>query len=657
VSKTPLLDTVQFPRDMRNFSDEQLEQLAVDLRSETVAAVAETGGHLGAGLGVVELTVALHHVFNTPDDKLIWDVGHQSYPHKILTGRRDKIRTLRKPNGLSGFCKRTESEYDPFGAGHSSTSISAALGMAVARDLSGKNNEVIAVIGDGAMSAGMAFEALNNAGSLGTRLIVILNDNDMSIAPPVGAMSAYLARLISSHPYHKLRDIGKTVASKFPEPFQRFAKRAEHLAREIAVGGTLFEQLGFYYIGPVDGHNLSHLLPILRNIKNEKDNTPILLHVVTRKGHGYAPAEESDDKYHGVSSFDVETGTQKKSVTAAPSYTKVFAESLIAEARKDDKIVAITAAMSSGTGLDLFEKEFPDRMFDVGIAEQHAVTFAAGLATQGYKPFCAIYSTFLQRAYDQVVHDVAVQQLPVRFAIDRAGLVGADGTTHAGSFDIAFLANLPNFVVMAASDEAELACMIATQAEINDRPSAVRYPRGEGTGAELPVQAVPIAIGKGRIIRENADARVAILSLGTRLAECLKAADILAEKGVLATVADARFAKPIDEDLVRELLANHKLLITIEEGAIGGFGSHVAQFVHSSLRGGVGDAAIQNNIEKESWIASPSVRNDERKRDCKFLSLCLPDIFIEQNTPHAMYDEAGLNAEQIVARVLDFFND
>ncbi len=560
-----------------------------------------------------------------PDDLLIWDVGHQSYPHKILTGRRDRIRTLRKPGGLSGFCRRSESEYDPFGAGHSSTSISAALGMAVARDLSGKDNEVIAVIGDGAMSAGMAFEALNNAGSIGTRLIVILNDNDMSIAPPVGAMSAYLARLISSRPYHTLRDIGKAVASKFPESVQRLARRAEHLARDIAVGGTLFEQLGFYYVGPVDGHNLSHLLPVLRNIKNEKENKPILLHVVTKKGHGYQPAELSDDKYHGVVSFDVETGAQKKAVASAPSYTKIFAESLIAEAKGDEKIVAITAAMPSGTGLDLFAKEFPHRMFDVGIAEQHAVTFAAGLATQGYKPFCAIYSTFLQRGYDQVVHDVAIQNLPVRFAIDRAGLVGADGATHAGSFDIAYLASLPNFIVMAAADEAELKHMIATQAVINDAPSALRYPRGEGTGVAMPEKAEILEIGKGRIIRQEKAAKVALLSLGTRLGECLKAADTLAQKGIKTTVADARFAKPLDKNLVRELIANHELLITVEEGSIGGFGSHVLDFAAG-----------------ESLLAGK----------CKILTLHLPDIFIEQNSPQAMYDEAGLNAVQIVAKVL-----
>ncbi|MEQ1704825.1 MAG: 1-deoxy-D-xylulose-5-phosphate synthase [Rickettsiales bacterium] len=625
MSNTPLLDVVSYPRDIREFSDDQLEQLATELRTETVSAVSHTGGHLGAGLGVVELTVALHHVFNTPEDLLIWDVGHQSYPHKILTGRRDRIRTLRKTDGLSGFCKRTESEYDVFGAGHSSTSISAALGMAVARDLDGKKHEVIAVIGDGAMSAGMAYEALNNAGSIGTRLIVILNDNDMSIARPVGAMSTYLSRLISSHPYHTLRHIAKAVASKFPEPLLRFARRAEHLARDIAIGGTLFEQLGFYYVGPVDGHNLAHLLPVLRNIKNQKDSGPILLHVVTRKGHGYAPAEASDDKYHGVNSFDVTTGTQKKSVVAAPSYTKVFADSLIAEAKRDEKIVAVTAAMPSGTGLDLFAKEFPNRMFDVGIAEQHAVTFAAGLATQGYKPFCAIYSTFLQRGYDQVVHDVAIQNLPVRFAIDRAGLVGADGPTHAGSFDITYLASLPNFIVMAPSDEAELKHMVATSTAIDNAPSAVRYPRGEGIGITLPEVGVPLEIGKGRIVREDVGSKVVLLSLGTRLAECLKAADILAEKGIKTTVADARFAKPIDEDLIRSLIAKHELLITVEEGAIGGFGSHVLSF---------------------------AANNDLLQGGCKILALCLPDEFIEQNTPQTMYDIAGLNAPQIVEKVL-----
>ncbi len=616
VIDTPLLDNVQEPKDLHEMSLEQLEQLAVELRAETIDAVSETGGHLGAGLGVVELTVALHHVFDTPRDILIWDVGHQSYPHKILTGRRERIRTLRKPSGLSGFCKRSESPYDVFGAGHSSTSISAALGMAVARDLSGGDNEVVAVIGDGAMSAGMAFEALNNAGSLGSRLIVVLNDNDMSIAPPTGAMSAYLARLISSRPYHKLRDIGKMVAEKFPEPLARLMRKAEHFARDFAVGGTLFEQMGFYYVGPVDGHNLAHLLPVLKNIKNEKDSGPILLHVVTRKGHGYAPAEASPDKFHGVSRFDVETGTQKKSAARAPSYTKVFAQSLIKEAQKDSKVVAITAAMPSGTGLDLFEKEFPDRCFDVGIAEQHAVTFAAGLATQGYKPFCAIYSTFLQRAYDQVVHDVAIQNLPVRFAIDRAGLVGADGPTHAGSFDVTYLATLPNVVVMAAADEAELVHMVATAAAYDKGPIAFRYPRGEGVGVALPEQGVPLEVGKGRIMREGS--RVALLSLGTRLAECMKAAGELG-----ATVADARFAKPLDEALIRQLLKDHELVVTVEEGSAGGFGAHVLSF-----------AAQAGLLEKG-----------------KMLPLFLPDRFIEHNTPEAQYDEAGLNAAQIIRAV------
>jgi len=632
VTTTPLLDTVHSPDDIRDFSLEQLEQLAAEVRGELVAAVSQTGGHLGAGLGVVELTVALHHVFDTPNDMLVWDVGHQSYPHKILTGRRDRIRTLRKPGGLSGFCKRDESPYDQFGAGHSSTSISAALGMAVARDLSHKKHDVIAVIGDGAMSAGMAFEAMNNAGSLGSRLIVVLNDNDMSIAPPVGAMSAYLARLISSHPYHTLRHIAKVVANKFPQPLARFARKAEHFARDVArdvvgSGGTIFEQLGFYYVGPVDGHNLSHLLPVLRNIKNERESGPILLHVVTKKGYGYGPAEAAEDKYHGVVTFDVSTGAQKKTPASAPTYTKVFAESLMKEAQKDDRIVAITAAMPSGTGLDLFEQKFPDRCFDVGIAEQHAVTFAAGLAVEGYKPFAAIYSTFLQRAYDQVVHDVAIQKLPVRFAIDRAGLVGTDGPTHAGTFDITYLASLPNMVVMAASDEAELVHMVATAVAIDDRPSAFRYPRGEGLGIALPDVGIPLEIGKGRIMREGS--RVALLSLGTRLGECLKAADMLADMGITATVADARFAKPLDEKLIRQLMKHHELVITVEEGAIGGFGSHVLTY-----------AATQGLLDGSSSL----------------LPLYLPDIFIEQNSPQAMYDQAGLNAAQIVARVAEKLN-
>jgi 1-deoxy-D-xylulose-5-phosphate synthase len=621
---TPLLDTVHSPSDLRDMSLEQLEQLASELRSETINAVSKTGGHLGAGLGVVELTVALHHVFDTPEDVLIWDVGHQSYPHKILTGRRDRIRTLRKPGGLSGFCKRDESEYDPFGAGHSSTSISAALGMAVARDLDGKHNDMVAIIGDGAMSAGMAFEALNNAGSLDTRLIVILNDNDMSIAPPTGAMSAYLARLLSSRPYHKLRDIGKMLVDKFPEPLARLARKTEHFARDFAVGGTMFDQLGFYYVGPVDGHNLSHLLPVLKNIKSQRDSGPVLVHVVTQKGHGYAPAEASADKYHGVVTFDVTTGAQNKAPAATPAYTKVFAQALIQEAEKDNKVVAITAAMPSGTGLDLFAKKFPERCFDVGIAEQHAVTFAAGLACKGYKPFCAIYSTFLQRAYDQVVHDVALQNLPVRFAIDRAGLVGADGPTHAGSFDIAYLATLPNMVVMAAADEAELVHMVATAAAYNDGPIAFRYPRGEGIGVALPAEGVPLEIGKGRIMREGE--RVALLSLGTRLQECMKAAAQLDAMGISVTVADARFAKPVDEVLLRNLLKTHELVVTVEEGAIGGFGSHCL-----------------------SIAAKAKLLNGKTS----LLPLYLPDSFIEQNNPHVQYDEAGLNAEQITQAVME----
>ncbi|MFZ0401928.1 MAG: 1-deoxy-D-xylulose-5-phosphate synthase, partial [Pseudolabrys sp.] len=543
VSKTPLLDRIQFPRDLKNLSAEQLKQLAGELRSETIDAVAKTGGHLGAGLGVVELTVALHYVFDTPGDRLIWDVGHQSYPHKILTGRRDRIRTLRQGGGLSGFTKRAESDYDPFGAAHSSTSISAALGMAVARDLEGKKHNVVAVIGDGAMSAGMAYEAMNNAGARNERLIVILNDNDMSIAPPVGAMSAYLARLISGKTYRTLRDIGKQLARHLPKFFEEKAGRAEEFARGFWTGGTLFEELGFYYVGPIDGHNLDHLLPVLRNVRDAEAG-PILVHVVTQKGKGYAPAETSADKYHGVVKFDVATGAQAKSKSLAPQYTKVFGESLIKEARKDDKIVAITAAMPSGTGLDLFAKEFPNRCFDVGIAEQHAVTFAGGLAAEGFKPFAAIYSTFLQRAYDQVVHDIAIQRLPVRFAIDRAGLVGADGPTHAGAFDVTYLGCLPGFVLMAAADEAELVHMVATAVAIDDRPSALRYPRGEGLGVPMPAEGTPLEIGKGRIVQEGH--KVALLSYGARLGECLKAAKELTALGLSATVADARFAKPLD---------------------------------------------------------------------------------------------------------------
>lgn len=620
--KTPLLDTVDSPSDIKKLKPSQLQELADEVRAEMIDAVSVTGGHLGAGLGVVELTVALHYVFDTPKDKLIWDVGHQSYPHKILTGRRQRIRTLRQGGGLSGFTKRAESDYDPFGAAHSSTSISAALGMAVARDLRGTDERVIAVIGDGAMSAGMAYEAMNNAGHLGSRLIVILNDNDMSIAPPVGAMSAYLARLLSSRSYLGLRDVAKEIVSILPEPITRTAKRAEEYARGFATGGTLFEEMGFYYVGPIDGHNLDHLLPVLENVC-KADRGPILVHVVTKKGKGYPPAEAAEDKYHGVGKFDVVTGAQAKGTAAAPSYTKVFAEALMAEARRDDKIVAITAAMPSGTGLDLFASEFPRRFFDVGIAEQHAVTFAAGLAAEGMKPFAAIYSTFLQRAYDQVVHDVAIQRLPVRFAIDRAGLVGADGPTHAGAFDITYLASLPDFVVMAAADEAELVHMVATAAAIDDRPSAFRYPRGEGIGVPLPALGTPLEIGKGRILREGTN--VAILSLGTRLAECLKAADELQARGISVTVADARFAKPLDVDLVSRLAREHEILLTVEEGAVGGFAAHVLDYL---AKAGLLEAGL------------------------KVRPMMLPDVFIDQDTPYRMYDIAGLNAPQIVAEVL-----
>jgi 1-deoxy-D-xylulose-5-phosphate synthase len=622
-TKTPLLDRVLIPRDMKNLSAEQLAQLARELRQETIDAVAKTGGHLGAGLGVVELTVALHHVFDTPSDKLIWDVGHQSYPHKILTGRRDRIRTLRQGGGLSGFTKRVESEYDPFGAAHSSTSISAGLGMAVARDLKGEKNNVVCVIGDGAMSAGMAYEAMNNAGAMNSRLIVILNDNDMSIAPPVGAMSAYLSRLLSGRAYLKLRDIGKQLAHHLPKFIEYSAQRAEEYTRGFWTGGTLFEEMGFYYVGPIDGHNLDHLLPVLRNVRDAEAG-PILVHVVTQKGKGYGPAETSADKYHGVVKFDVATGAQAKSKGGAPQYTKVFGESLIKEARKDDKIVAITAAMPSGTGLDMFQKEFPTRCFDVGIAEQHAVTFAGGLATEGFKPFATIYSTFLQRAYDQVVHDIAVQRLPVRFAIDRAGLVGADGPTHAGAFDIAYLGCLPGFVLMAAGDEAELVHMVATQVAIDDRPSALRYPRGEGLGVPMPAEGVPLEIGKGRILREGH--KVALLSYGGRLGECLKAADELAALGLSTTVADARFAKPLDSDLLLRLAREHEVLVTIEEGAIGGFGSFVLQTL---AEGGVLDTG------------------------CKARCMVLPDAFIDQDSPAAMYAAAGLDARAIVTKVFE----
>jgi len=618
-----MLDSIKDPSDLRQCDPKDLRQIADELRQETISAVSVTGGHLGAGLGVVELTVALHYVFDTPRDRLVWDVGHQAYPHKILTGRRDRIRTLRMGGGLSGFTKRAESEYDPFGAAHASTSISAGLGMAVARDLDGRTNNVIAVIGDGSMSAGMAYEAMNNAGAMNSRLIVILNDNDMSIAPPVGAMSAYLSRLLSGGAYRKLRDIGKQLARHLPKALEQKALRAEDYARGFLTGGTMFEELGFYYVGPIDGHNLDHLLPVLKNVRDAKEG-PILIHVVTQKGKGYEPAEKSADKYHGVVKFDVVTGVQAKAKANAPSYTKVFGESLVKEARKDDRIVAVTAAMPSGTGVDIFEKSFPHRTFDVGIAEQHAVTFAAGLATEGYKPFCAIYSTFLQRGYDQVVHDVAIQQLPVRFAMDRAGLVGADGPTHAGSFDIPYLGCLPGFILMAAADEAELVHMVATAAAIDDRPSAFRYPRGDGVGVDMPEFGVPLEIGKGRIISEGT--KVALLSYGTRLAECSKAARELASYGLSTTVADARFAKPLDVDLVLRLAREHEVLITIEEGAIGGFGSFVMQALaeHGALDSGV-----------------------------KIRSMVLPDIFIDQDSPAAMYAKAGLDSAGIVAKVFD----
>ncbi len=619
---TPLLDRVKNPADLRALDEGDLRQVADELRAEVIDAVSQTGGHLGAGLGVVELTVALHYVFDTPDDRIVWDVGHQAYPHKILTGRRDRIRTLRQAEGLSGFTKRAESEYDPFGAAHSSTSISSGLGMAVARDLKGAKNNVVAVIGDGAMSAGMAYEAMNNAGSMNSRLIIILNDNDMSIAPPVGAMSAYLARLLSGGTYRSMRHLAKQLAQLLPKRLEESARRAEEYARGMAMGGTLFEELGLYYVGPIDGHNFDHLLPVLKNVRDAGEG-PILVHVVTQKGKGYAPAEAAEDKYHGVSKFDVVTGTQAKAQANAPSYTKVFAESLVAHAEQDDKIVAITAAMPGGTGLDLFAQRFPGRTFDVGIAEQHAVTFAAGLATEGFKPFATIYSTFLQRAYDQVVHDVAIQRLPVRFAIDRAGLVGADGPTHAGSFDVTYLACLPGFVVMAAADEAELKHMVATAVAIDDRPSSLRYPRGEGVGVEMPAIGTPLEIGKGRILREGT--KVAILSLGTRLAEALKAAEQLGALGLSTTVADARFAKPLDEDLIARLAREHELLITVEEGSIGGFGSHVLDFL---ARSGALDYGL------------------------KVRPMALPDIFIDQDKPEKMYDIAGLNAAQIVETAL-----
>jgi 1-deoxy-D-xylulose-5-phosphate synthase len=623
-SSTPLLDTVSDPADIRDLSVADLKRLADELRHETVQAVSTTGGHLGAGLGVVELTVALHHVFDTPRDILIWDVGHQAYPHKILTGRRPRIRTLRQGGGLSGFTKRSESPYDPFGAAHAATSISAALGFCVARDRRGDDNAVIAVIGDGSMSAGMAYEAMNNAAESTRRLIVILNDNDMSIAPPVGGMSAYLAGLVSGGAYQTVRKLGKGVARRLPRPLKDMARKAEEFARGMATGGTFFEELGFYYVGPIDGHNMEHLVPVLENVKKINDG-PVLIHVVTQKGKGYPPAEASADKLHAVVKFDVVTGQQlKPAASNAPSYTKVFANELIKHAERDDKIIAITAAMPSGTGLDVFAKRFPDRSFDVGIAEQHAVTFAAGLAADGMKPFAAIYSTFLQRGYDQVVHDVAIQGLPVRFAIDRAGLVGADGATHAGSFDVGYLGQLPGFVIMAAADEAELAHMISTSVAIDDRPSAFRFPRGEGVGVTIPDLAEPLEIGKGRIVREGS--AVAILSFGTRLGDSLKAADMLAARGLSATVADARFAKPLDVDLILRLAREHEALVTVEEGAIGGFGAFV---LHALAEHGALD------------------------RGLKVRTLVLPDIFQDQDKPEAMYASAGLDAEGIVRGALD----
>jgi len=624
MSKTSLLDKINYPADLRKLRKDELKQLAKELREELIDVVSTTGGHLGAGLGVVELTIALHYVFDTPKDKLVWDVGHQAYPHKIITGRKNNIRTLRKGGGLSGFTKRSESEYDPFGAAHSSTSISSTLGMAVAKRLSNNSNHVIAVIGDGAMSAGMAYEAMNNAGAMKSKLIVILNDNDMSIARPVGAMSSYLARLLSGKTYFGFRETVKTITSIFSKRFKDRAGKAEEFLRDIVSGGTLFSELGFYYVGPINGHDLDSLITVLNNVKNSKYDGPILIHAVTKKGKGYKPAEDSRDKYHGVSKFNVVTGEQSKSKSNTPSYTKVFANTLIKHAENDTKIIGITGAMPSGTGMDIFGKKFPDRMFDVGIAEQHAVTFAAGLSTEGYKPFAAIYSTFLQRAYDQIVHDVAIQNLPVRFAIDRAGLVGADGPTHAGSFDITYLSTLPNFVVMAASDEAELVRMINTAVSINNRPSAFRYPRGNGLGVELPEIDEILKIGKGKIIKEGK--KVAILSFGGRLQESLKAASKLDAKGVSTTVADARFAKPIDQKLIIDLCLNHEVLITIEEGSIGGFGSHVFQMLSER---GIFDKGL------------------------KIRSMILPDQFIDQDTPENMYKTAGLDSQAIEQKVFE----
>jgi 1-deoxy-D-xylulose-5-phosphate synthase len=617
-----LLDQINYPIDLRKLKKSQLRQVSDELREELINVVSETGGHLGAGLGVVELTVAIHYVFNTPKDKLVWDVGHQCYPHKIITGRKKSIRTLRKRDGLSGFTKRAESEYDPFGAAHSSTSISSTLGMAVANKLSNNNNNVVAVIGDGAMSAGMAYEAMNNAGALKSKLVVILNDNEMSIAKPVGAMSKYLARLLSGKMYFSFRETIKMITSSFSKRFAEKTAKAEDLIKGLVSGGTLFSELGFYYIGPIDGHDVNNLVQVLENVKNSKHEGPVLIHAITQKGKGYKPAEEAGDKYHGVSKFNVSTGEQVKSKTNTPAYTKIFAETLVKHAEQDTKIIGITGAMPDGTGMDIFEKNFPDRMFDVGIAEQHAVTFAAGLATEGYKPFAAIYSTFLQRAYDQVVHDVAIQSLPVRFAIDRAGLVGADGATHAGSFDITYLSTLPNFIVMAASDEAELVRMVNTAVRINDRPCAFRYPRGNGVGVQLPNINETIEIGKGRIVRQGKQA--AILCLGARLEECKKAAEILSTKGIELTIIDSRFAKPLDEKLIMEVATSHEVVITIEEGSIGGFGSHVAQLLSER---GVFDKGL------------------------KFRSMILPDLFIDQDTPDAMYKKAGLDYNSIVEKI------
>ena len=622
--ETPLLDRIKFPSDLREFPEEDLRQIADEVRAELIDAVSQTGGHLGASLGVVELTTAIHYVFNTPDDILIWDVGHQCYPHKILTGRRDRIRTIRQKNGLSGFTKRSESEYDPFGAAHSSTSISAGLGFAQARDFSERNNDVVAVIGDGSMTAGMAYEGMNNAGANGNRMIVVLNDNEMSIAPPVGALNNYLSRLLSSKQYRGLRELGRDIAEKLPHPIEMAAKRAEEYARGMFTGGTLFEELGFYYVGPIDGHNLDHLIPVLKNLKESELPGPVLLHAVTVKGKGYDPAEKSTHRYHGVASFDVNSGEQKKGTSNAPAYTKVFAESLIKHADIDDKVVGLTGAMPDGTGMDLFEKVHPDRMFDVGIAEQHAVTFAAGMAAEGYKPFAAIYSTFLQRAYDQVVHDVAIQNLPVRFAIDRAGLVGADGQTHAGSFDVAYLGCLPNFILMACADEAELCHMVATAVAYDEGPCAFRFPRGESVGVDMPEIGDVLEIGKGRIIQEGS--KVAILSYGGRMVEVLKAADELAAKGLPATVADARFAKPLDTELVEQLAKEHEVLITIEEGSIGGVAARVMDHL---------------------------IRHDKIIPGLKIRPMTLPDKFQNQASPFDMYDEAQLNARHISATALE----